>query len=85
MSVRVVVRDGESLAVALRRFKQMVHREYNRPADRRRYGYYEKPSELRRKRQKLRERSRQAGTSLKVGPGVIALFRRTGPANSLGH
>lgn len=75
--VRVVIHDGESIESALERFNEAVHREYDRPWHKHRYGYYEKPSRLRRKRRKMRKINPHG--TLKLHIGLISLFERTGP------
>jgi ribosomal protein S21 len=74
--VSVQVRDGEDLAHALHRFRRLVHQDLATPWDRRRYGYYEKPSALRRKR-----RRREPPIKL----GLEAQWARTGPTNAVGR
>jgi hypothetical protein len=56
-------------------------REQGRPWSKRRYGYYERPGELRRKQRK----AKSGGTSTEsfyVGPQE--LFARTGPIMAVG-
>lgn len=50
MSVKIEVREGESLGAALSRLRGEVHRAYRRKFSARRLGAYEKPSYLKRKR-----------------------------------
>ena len=52
MGIRVEVQDGESIEHALRRFSEKQAFEYKRWS-KKRYGYYEKPSTLRRKQAKM--------------------------------
>ena len=54
MTVRVEVGQGEELGKVLRRFAETVGRDYGRPWTKRRYGYYEKPSILSRKKASMR-------------------------------
>lgn len=54
MSVRINVEDNETLDSALSRFSHKVYRLNYRRWYKRRYGYYEKPSVLARKRRKMR-------------------------------
>ena len=77
------VKEGESVAHALIRLRRVVDQTCARPSHKRRYGYYEKPSELERKREKMRKRQIQAGGRLCLNVDMTALFRRTGPANAL--
>lgn len=59
MSVRINVEDNETLDSALSRFSHKVYRLNSRRWYKRRYGYYEKPSVLARKRRKMRLREQQ--------------------------
>jgi ribosomal protein S21 len=52
--IRVEVREGESLSSALQRFRRQVHAAYRRPWTKRKLGYYEKPSVLRRKKKRMK-------------------------------
>lgn len=54
MSVRINVEDNQTLDSALNRFSHKVYRLNSRRWYKRRYGYYEKPSVLARKRRKMR-------------------------------
>ncbi len=85
MPARVVVAEGEALSKALRRFSQLVRKIYGRPWTKRRFGYFEKPSILGRKRKRMDWRQRQAGGGLKLHIGLPEQFRRTGPSNALGR
>jgi ribosomal protein S21 len=85
MCVKVVVRDGEELFRALRRFRLLVDRAHGRPWTKRRFGYYEKPSALRRKRARMEWRQRHVGGKLKLHVKLAAQFSRTGPNNALGR
>ncbi|PNY34456.1 hypothetical protein C2E31_23255 [Rhodopirellula baltica] len=78
--MKVIVRDGETAAEAFGRLQRIVQRQNGRPSHKRRYGYYEKPSELKRKRKK--KRAVRPGMPLHVHP-YSALFSRSGPKNSL--
>lgn len=85
MSVKIDVGDDESIDSALKRFNQAVKREIGRAWCKRRYGYYEKPSELKRKQKKMaRLRSRSQG-NLHLKIGLKELYSRTGPKNSAGR
>ncbi|RPI97434.1 MAG: hypothetical protein EHM39_09490 [Chloroflexi bacterium] len=53
-----------------------MRRGYERPWHKRRYGYYEKPSTLRRK---------QTRTVPRLYIGLEAQFRREGPSNAMGR
>lgn len=52
MSRKVKVKDGESIDSALNRLRRNQAYEFKRWT-KKRYGYYEKPSELRRKNKKM--------------------------------
>jgi hypothetical protein len=85
MSLRSELCADEDFSAMVDRFKQRVRDEYQRPWTKRRYGYYEKPSALRRKRAKMR-------TLQSRGPGRLYLcidletqLRRTGPTNAAGR
>ena len=80
VSIRVKVLDGEPVAAALARLDKLVRRVNGRPAHKRRFGYFEKPSELRRKRAK--KEAVRPGYPLHVHPHS-ALHARTGPSNTL--
>jgi hypothetical protein len=85
MSVRIEPRGDETPARMIDHFMQHVRREYGRPWTKRRFGYYEKPSVLRRKRAKMRRlRARGAG-NLFLRIDLDAQFRRTGPTNAAGR
>lgn len=81
MAVRVEVRDGEDVSLAVARFRRMVDREYRRPWVKRRRGYHEKPTTLRRKRDKLWWRTSrfQGGGTLHLYLGLKEQFQREGP------
>lgn len=78
------MREGEDAVVAFRRLQELVQRLQGRPSHKRRFGYYEKPSELNRKEIKFRKQQVQASVRLvlHVHPHE-ALYARTGPSNSL--
>jgi ribosomal protein S21 len=95
---RVELQDGESIDCALQRLRIAQAYEYKRWS-KKRYGYFEKPSTLRRKQKKMaeiwsiRERfdraSGRSGKSCKnqihLFIGLRALFARTGPSNEAGR
>src|SRR5256885_4786750 len=70
MPVRTKVCDGEDIGIALRRLSNLVRLAYAQSWTKRRYGYYEKPSVLRRKSRKLRGRNAQAGGALRLPLGL---------------
>ena len=80
MGISVGVRDGEPPREALARLNKLVWLIDGRPSHKRRFGYYEKPSELRRKRAKKQATCR--AYPLRVCPQA-ALYARTGPSNAL--
>jgi len=80
VGIRVLVQERESVDLALVRLDQLVDCVMGRPSHKRRYGYYERPSELRRKRAK--KKAIRPGLPLHVRPRS-ALFARTGPSNTL--
>ena len=80
MPIRVTIREGETVGAALASLETLVRRSVGRSSHKRRFGYFEKPSELSRKRAK----------KVKVRPGYplfvhphAALYSRTGPSNTL--
>jgi ribosomal protein S21 len=84
MSITIEVREGESFEDALRRFNRQVEQAYSRKWCKRRYGYYEKPSALRRKQRKMK-RLREHDKALKLHIGINELFQQTGPTNAAGR
>jgi ribosomal protein S21 len=84
MPVRIEVGPDETLAHALARLRRAVDLEYGRTWTRRRYGYYERPAILRRKRQKMRYRKARGGSPLWLRVGMREQWRRTGP-NAMGR
>ena len=64
---KIIVRDGDSIARALKQFKRLCEKEGLR-RDIKRSTYYEKPSEQRRRRkmQELRERRKAILRSVKT-------------------
>lgn len=86
MSLRVEARIGEDFADTLDRFSHLVQREYGRPWSKRRYGYYEPPSALRRKQAKMRWlRLRLRSSNLWLRIDLADQLRRTGPTNAAGR
>ena len=96
----MVVGDDQDIDQALSELRHLVDQEHGRPWYKRRYGYYEKPSALRRKVKKMRQ-LRGAGPALFWPRGgkfprsrasapaqrhldFPALFQRTGPTTSAG-
>jgi len=92
MGIIVEVSNEEDIESALMRLRQKSSYKHKRWT-KKRYGYYEKPSELRRKRKKMasiwqvRHGPHAGGTiknSLQLFVGLKDLFARTGPNNSAG-
>ena len=86
MGIKVVVDDRESVADLLVRFEQLRYFVYRRPWTKRRLGYFEKPSVVRRREQRLRFMRRQGwGWYHRFPIELDAQLRRTGPANKIGE
>ena len=85
MSLRIEARADEDFLAMVERFNQRVRYEYHRPWTKRRYGYYEKPSVLRRKRAKMRKLQTRGTGKLYLSIDLEAQFRRTGPTNAAGR
>jgi ribosomal protein S21 len=79
---RVEVPADEPFEAALCRFRKRVTHRFWRPWHKRRFGFYEKPSALRRKRRKMRELARGRATwrdrLREVGSPLFRLIRVTG-------
>jgi len=88
MGVKVYVRDNESIESALGRFRRKELFAYKRWT-KKRYGYYEKPSVLKRKRKKMaklwQNHIRNCKDSLHLYIGLKELFARNGSNNASGH
>src|SRR5262249_36283876 len=65
---------GEDFELLIRRFSSHMQWEHYRPWYKRRYGYYEKPGELRRKRRKWQKTLK--GRQLDSGNSVISFTRQ---------
>ncbi len=85
MSPRIEARADEDVSEMVARFNQRVRHEYQRPWTKRRYGYYEKPSALRRKRTKMRKLQTRGAGRLYLSIDLETQFRRTGPTNAAGR
>ena len=81
MPLQVSLREDESFEDLLDRFNNAVRKGYGRPWCKKRFGYYEKPSALKRKQNKM-DKLRRGNSSLKLHIGLEELFSRTGPTNS---
>lgn len=78
MTVKIDVTTGESIEVALRNFNKRVKSETDRRWYKRRFGYYEKPSILKRKAKKMKKLSIQSGGILWLKIGLKEQFSRNG-------
>lgn len=56
MTAKITIQDGEDISSALSRFKRQVDLTYRQEWHKRRLGYYEKPSILKRKKMMMRYR-----------------------------
>ncbi len=74
MTVKIEVNTGETIEVALRKFNKKVKNETDRRWYKRRFGYYEKPSILKRKAKKII----QSGGILWLKIGFKEQFSRNG-------
>lgn len=84
MSITIKIGADEDLETALNRFNNMVRLKAGRPWHKKRYGYYEKPSALGRKRKKMGW-LRARAPSLKLHIGLAEQHQRTGPSNAAGR
>lgn len=78
MTVKVTVEDGESIDLALRKLRRKVKSEMDRRWHKRRFGYYEKPSALKRKSKKMEKLAIQSGGTLWLKIGLKEQFSRNG-------
>jgi len=82
MTVKVEVRDGETVWQALRRLRVVVRHAYQRKWHKTRIGSYDKPSYRRRRDKLLRKRNANSGTArrtLKMHIGLTSLHARCAP------
>lgn len=77
MPVTVLLAEEESVEQALGRLRRKIDNELARPWHKRRYGCHEKPSELRRKRQKMQRLQPESGQGLWLRVSLTAQFERT--------
>lgn len=84
------VGEDQNIDQALSELRELVRQEYGQPWNKRRYGYHEKPSVVRRKRKKM-ARARASGPVF-FKPGALALrigqkelLERTGPTMAMGR
>ena len=78
MTVTIKIENGESIDLALRKLSKKVKSEMDRRWHKRRFGYYEKPSTLKRKRQKMKKLAIQSGGTLWLKIGLKEQFSRNG-------
>jgi ribosomal protein S21 len=74
----VEVREGQDLLDAIRKLNKQVREAHGRAWVKRRLGYFEKPTVLRRKRAKVGRLNKGSGV-LKLGLNLNRLLARTGP------
>jgi ribosomal protein S21 len=87
VSVRVEVREGEHILAALRRLNARIRHAYRRQWHKQRPGAYEKPSQRRRRAQRLRRRNARLAQmkvlprriSATVNVGIGGLYAREHP------
>lgn len=93
MGLKIRIQDNENIDAALTRFRRKEQYEYKRWT-KKRYGYYEKPSILKRRRKKMAKIwafiinahiGYDAKSSLHLYIGLRELFARIGPNNSAGY
>lgn len=84
MTISIVAEDGEPIEVVLRKLKKKVKHETDRRWYKRRFGYYEKPSILKRKAKKMKELSIQSGGNLWLKIGLKEQFSKSGNS-AAGH
>jgi hypothetical protein len=86
VGIKVIVGEGESVAQAIERFEQLRYFVYRRPWTKRRFGYFEKPSVVRRREARLRRMRRQGcGWYHRFPIKLDAQWTRSGPANTIGR
>jgi ribosomal protein S21 len=78
MTVTVEIDDGESIDLALRKLSNKVKNEMDRRWNKRRFGYYEKPSTLKRKSKKMKKLTIQSGGALWLKIGLREQFSKNG-------
>ena len=87
--IKIVPHKGEDFERTIKRFNKAVRKEYDRAWHKRRYGYYEKPSVLRRKRMKIKWRNnmrfRRGVSSTRFYMNLETQWRREGPSNAIEH
>jgi ribosomal protein S21 len=96
MGIEIKLRENEDIESAIKRLNDKVFRENGKRWYKRRYGYYEKPSILKRKRNKHVKILRPSVasqmaicgmviTGLQLKIGIKEQYKRTGPNNAAGR
>lgn len=96
MGVEIKLRENENIESAIRRLNERIYQENRKRWYKRRYGYYETPSILKRKRNKHLKIFRKSvasqmamcgrvTTGLQLKIGMKEQRRRTGPNNAAGR
>jgi ribosomal protein S21 len=96
MGIEIKLRENEDIESAVKRLNDKVFREKGKRWYKRRYGYYEKPSVLKRKRNKHIDIVKPSVasqiaiygrviTGLQLKIGIKEQFKRTGPNNAAGR
>ena len=78
MAVTITVEDGESIDLALRKLSKKIKSEMDRRWYKRRFGYYEKPSVLKRKSKKMSKLAIASEGTLWLKIGLQEQFSRNG-------
>lgn len=78
MPVTVKIENDESIDFVLKKLSRKVKSEMDRRWYKRRYGYYEKPSTLKRKSKKMKKLTIQSGGTLWLKIGLKEQFSRNG-------
>ena len=78
MPVTVKIQNDESIDLALRKLSKKVKSEMDRRWYKRRFGYYEKPSALKRKSKKMKKLTIQSGGTLWLKIGLKEQFSKNG-------
>ncbi len=80
MTIRVEIREGENLKEAVNKLHQRVNMMFGRAWYKSRIGYYEKPSERRRRKRNLRKRNlkliEQHGPPVRMRHGLKTIHQR---------
>ncbi len=79
MAVRVYVNESDDIELALQTLKNKVSMDSDRRWYKKRFGYYEKPSILKRKKEKMQSQPNHRCKRLWLKIGLVQQFDRTGP------